>query len=163
MALAASPQPLPVPKVPMTHPRGLLAASLVVLLSIAPAASRAQASAPAMTPAERHDWESTHRVSKIIGTDVRTRFGEKIGDIRDIVVDDRGAIRLAIVSTGGFLGVGDRLHAVPWDLLTPGPKDDRILDIDKARLQAAPGFTSRTWPNLGDDRWLADNRRYYAH
>jgi len=147
----------------MIHVRGLIAASLAVLLSFAPLASRAQASAPAMTPAERHDWENTHRVSKIIGTDVRTKFGEKVGDIRDIVVDDRGAIRLAIVSTGGFLGVGDRLHAVPWDLLTPGPKDDRILDIDKARLQAAPGFTSRTWPNLGDDRWLADNRRYYAH
>ena len=147
----------------MTHARGLLAASFVALLSIAPAASFAQASAPALTPAERHDWESAHRVSKILGTEVRTRFGEKVGDIRDIVVDDRGAIRLAIVSTGGFLGVGDRLHAVPWDLLTPGPKDDRILDIDKARLQAAPGFTSRTWPNLGDDRWLADNRRYYVH
>ncbi|MFL6628373.1 MAG: PRC-barrel domain-containing protein [Vitreoscilla sp.] len=147
----------------MTHARGLLAVSLVALLSIAPAASRAQASAPAMTPAERHDWESAHRVSKILGTEVRTKFGEKVGDIRDIVVDDRGAIRLAIVSTGGFLGVGDRLHAVPWDLLAPGPKDDRILDIDKARLQAAPGFTSRTWPNLGDDRWLADNRRYYVH
>ncbi|MFL6680477.1 MAG: PRC-barrel domain-containing protein [Burkholderiaceae bacterium] len=147
----------------MTHARGLLAVSLVALLSIAPAASRAQASAPAMTPAERHDWESAHRVSKILGTEVRTKFGEKVGDIRDIVVDDRGAIRLAIVSTGGFLGVGDRLHAVPWDLLAPGPKDDRILDIDKARLQAAPGFTSRTWPNLGDDRWLAANRRYYVH
>ena len=147
----------------MTHARGLLAVSFVALLAIAPAASRAQASAPAMTPAERHDWESAHRVSKILGTEVRTKFGEKVGDIRDIVVDDRGAIRLAIVSTGGFLGVGDRLHAVPWDLLTPGPKDDHILDIDKARLQAAPGFTSRTWPNLGDDRWLADNRRYYVH
>jgi sporulation protein YlmC with PRC-barrel domain len=116
----------------------------------------------APTPAERHDWESTHRLSKILGSEVRTKFGEKVGDIRDIVVDDRGAIRLAIVSTGGFLGVGDRLHAVPWDLLAPGPKDDRILDIDKARLQAAPGFTSKTWPNLGDDRWLADNRRYYV-
>jgi len=147
----------------MTHARGLLAVSFVAMLSIAPAASFAQASAPALTPAERHDWESAHRVSKILGTEVRTKFGEKVGDIRDIVVDDRGAIRLAIVSTGGFLGVGDRLHAVPWDLLTPGPKDDRILDIDKARLQAAPGFTSRTWPNLGDDRWLADNRRYYVH
>jgi sporulation protein YlmC with PRC-barrel domain len=147
----------------MIHARGLLAVSFVAMLSIAPAASFAQASAPAMTPAERHDWESTHRVSKILGTEVRTKFGEKVGDIRDIVVDDRGAIRLAIVSTGGFLGVGDRLHAVPWDLLTPGPKDDRILDIDKARLQAAPGFTSRNWPNLGDDRWLADNRRYYVH
>jgi len=147
----------------MTHARGLLAVSFAALVSLVPAASSAQASAPAPTPAERHDWESGHRVSKILGTEVRTKFGEKVGDIRDIVLDDHGAIRLAIVSTGGFLGVGDRLHAVPWDLLTPGPKDDRILDIDKARLQAAPGFTSRTWPNLGDDRWLADNRRYYVH
>jgi sporulation protein YlmC with PRC-barrel domain len=116
-----------------------------------------------MTPAERHDWERTHRVSKLIGSDVRNKAGEKIGDIRDLVLDDHGAIQLAIVSTGGFLGVGDRLHAVPWDLLTPGPKDDRLLDIDKARLQAAPGFTSKTWPNLGDPHWLADNRRFFVH
>jgi len=147
----------------MTHARGLAAASLVALLLIVPRPAPAQASAPAMTPAERHDWENLHRASRILGSEVRTRFGEKIGDIRDIVLDDRGAVRLAIVSTGGFLGVGDRLHAVPWDLLAPGPKDDRILDIDKARLQAAPGFTSRNWPNLGDDRWLADNRRFYVH
>ena len=147
----------------MTHARGLMAASLAALSLIAPLTAPAQASAPAMTPAERHDWENAHRVSKILGTEVRTKSGEKIGDIRDVVVDDRGVIRLAIVSTGGFLGVGDRLHAVPWDLLSLGPKDDRILDIDKARLQAAPGFTSRTWPNLGDDRWQADNRRYYVH
>jgi len=146
----------------MTHVRGLLAASIAAMLSALPPACPAQASAPTLTPAQRHDWERAHRVSKIIGSDVRTKSGEKIGDIRDIVVDDRGAIRLAIVSTGGFLSVGDRLHAVPWDLLTPGPKDDEILDIDKARLQAAPGFTSRTWPNLGDDRWLADNRRHYV-
>jgi len=150
-------------KATMTHARGLAVASFAAMLLTAAPSVPAQASAPAMTPAERHDWENLHRVSRILGSEVRTKFGEKIGDIRDVVVDDRGAIRLAIVSTGGFLGVGDRLHAVPWDLLSPGPKDDRILDIDKARLQAAPGFTSRTWPNLGDDRWLADNRRYYVH
>src|SRR5205823_3013609 len=109
---------------------------------------------PAMTPAERHDWERSHRVSKIIGTEVRTRTGEKVGDIRDLVVDNNGAIKLAIVSTGGFLGVGDRLHAVPWDVMTQGGRDDRILDIDKAHLKDAPGFTSRTWPDLGDEHWL---------
>ena len=146
----------------MIHARVLTAASLATLLLL-PAASFAQASAPAMTPAERHDWERSHRVSKIIGSDVRNRSGDKIGDIRDLMVDATGTIKLAIVSTGGFLGVGDRLHAVPWDLLTLGPKDDHILDIDKSHLAAAPGFTSKTWPNLGDDHWLADNRRYYFH
>ena len=147
----------------MIHARVLTAASLAIALLVAPPPGVAQASAPSMTPAERHDWERSHRVSKIIGSEVRNKSGDKIGDIRDLMVDGNGTIRLAIVSTGGFLGVGDRLHAVPWDVLTLGPKDDHILDIDKARLQATPGFTSKTWPNLGDDHWMADNRRYYVH
>ena len=147
----------------MNHARVLTAATLATALLAAPVLAVAQASAPAMTPAERHDWERSHRISKILGADVRNKAGDKIGEVRDLVADGSGTIRLAIVSTGGFVGVGDRLHAVPWDALALGPKDDLILDIDKARLQAAPGFTSRTWPNLGDDRWLADNRRFYLH
>lgn len=144
----------------MTHVRILTAAALAATLALSALPTFAQAR---MTPAERHDWERSHRVSKVIGSDVRNKSGDKIGDIRDLVVDDHGTIKLAIVSTGGFLGVGDRLHAVPWDVLTLGPKDDHILDIDKAHLQATPGFTSKTWPNLGDEHWLADNRRYYVH
>ena len=147
----------------MIHARVLTAASLATALLVAPLLALAQASAPTMTPAERHDWERSHRISKIIGSEVRNRTGDKIGDIRDLMIDGNGTIRLAIVSTGGFLGVGDRLHAVPWDVLTLGPKDDHVLDIDKAHLQATPGFTSKTWPNLGDDHWMADNRRYYVH
>ena len=147
----------------MIHARVLMAASLATALLVSPLPALAQASAPAMTPAERHDWERSHRVSKIIGSEVRNKAGDKIGDIRDLMIDGSGTIKLAIVSTGGFLGVGDRLHAVPWDVLTLGPKDDHILDIDKAHLQATPGFTSKTWPNLDDDRWQADNRRFYVH
>ena len=156
----------------MNHARVLTVASLAAALfaTAMPApAQGVQGAEPAasggtgMTPAERHDWERSHRVSKMIGGEVHNKAGEKVGDIRDIVCDDHGRIVLAILSTGGFLGVGDRLHAVPWEALTLGPKDDRILDIDKARLKAAPGFTSKTWPNLGDEQWMADNRRYYIH
>ena len=147
----------------MIHVRALTAATLATAMLAATMPVLAQANPAGMTPAERHDWERSHRVSKIIGSEVRNKSGEKIGDIRDLMIDGSGTIRLAIVSTGGFLGVGDRLHAVPWDVLTLGPKDDHVLDIDKAHLQATPGFTSKTWPNLGDDRWMADNRRYYLH
>jgi sporulation protein YlmC with PRC-barrel domain len=155
----------------MRHPRALTAASLAIALSAAPPGTFAQesttvAAAPAtaaMTPAERHDWERAHRMSKIIGTEVRTKSGEHVGDIKDVIVDNAGNVKLAIVSTGGFLGLGDTMHAVPWEALTLGTRDDRILDIDKARLKEAPHFTSKTWPNLGDDKWLADNRRYYVH
>ena len=147
----------------MIHARALTVALLATTLLSSPLLSAAQASAPAMTPAERHDWERSHRVSKIVGSEVRNKAGDRIGEIRDLMVDSNGTIKLAIVSTGGFLGAGDRLHAVPWDVLTLGPKDDHILDIDKAHLQATPGFTSKTWPNLGDDHWMADNHRYYVH
>jgi sporulation protein YlmC with PRC-barrel domain len=147
----------------MTHVRVLTTTLLAAALLASPLMSFAQTRDSAMTPAERHDWERSHRISKIIGSDVRNKAGEKIGDIRDLMIDNNGVIKLAIVSTGGFLGVGDRLHAVPWDVLALGPKDDHILDIDRAQLQNTPGFTSKTWPNLGDDHWMADNRRYYVH
>ena len=159
----------------MNPARALSAISCLALcaaLAAGPSSASAQASMPAdassgaaapaaMTPAERHDWERSHRATKIIGAQVRTRGGEKVGDIRDLVLDDQGRVVLAIVSSGGLLGLGDRLHAVPWDLLAAGEHDDRILGIDKARLEAAPGFSSRTWPNLNDERWQADNRRHY--
>ena len=147
----------------MTHARVLTAATLFATLVLSAVPALAQADAPTMTPAERHDWERTHRVSRIIGSDVHNKAGDKIGEIKDVVVDDKGGIRLAIVSTGGYLGVGERLHAVPWEAMTLGPKDDRVVDIDKTHLRAAPGFTSKSWPNLGDERWMADNRRYYIH
>jgi sporulation protein YlmC with PRC-barrel domain len=156
----------------MRHARSLTVPALAIALLAASPWSIAQAQTPAasptpataaMTPAERHDWERAHRMSKIIGTEVRTKSGERVGEIRDVIVDNSGNVRLAIVSTGGFLGLGDTLHAVPWDALALGPKDDRILDIDKSRLKEAPHFTSKTWPNLGDEKWVADNRRYYVH
>ena len=151
-------------------PRLLAGAAIALVLFAAPRLAAAQPAAPAaaastatMTAAQRHDWERAHRMSKIIGSDVRTRSGEKVGDIKDVIVDDAGNVKLAIVSTGGLLGVGDTMHAVPWEALSLGAHDDRVIDIDKARLKEAPHFTSRTWPNLGDEKWLADNRRFYIH
>jgi len=151
--------------------RVLTGAAVAIALLAAPRLAAAQASAAAgpvpasaaMTSAQRHDWERIHRMSKIIGTDVRTRSGDKVGDIKDVIVDDAGNVKLAIVSTGGFLGLGDTMHAVPWEALALGTRDDRVIDIDKSRLKDAPHFTSRTWPNLGDEKWLADNRRFYIH
>jgi sporulation protein YlmC with PRC-barrel domain len=153
------------------HPASFRFLPLVTVAALAvaaiprPATAEASAaSAPtAMTAAQRHDWERAHRMTKILGTEVRTKSGDKVGDIKDVVVDDAGNVKLAIVSTGGFLGLGDTMHAVPWEALTLGTRDDRVLDVDKARLKEAPHFTSRTWPDLGDEKWLAENRRFYVH
>jgi len=111
--------------------------------------------------AER-DWERRHRASKIIGTNVRNRQGDKIGDVEDIVLDRNGNIAYAVVSTGGFLGIGDRLHAVPWKSLIPVANEDHfMLDMDRKRLEAAPGFPMMKWPNFNDEKWNASNRRAY--
>lgn len=111
-------------------------------------------------PDSQH-WERTHRASRIIGTDVRNKRGDKVGDVKDIVLDKNGTISYAIVATGGFLGMGDRLHAVPWSALDTKGKKDFFIDIDKDALKKAPSFTSRDWPNFTDEEWLSNNRRFY--
>lgn len=115
-----------------------------------------------VTAKSSEDWQRIYRASKIIGTDVRNTRGDKIGDIKDLVLDRNGGVSYAVVSTGGFLGIGDRLHAVPWTALqSASGKDYRVLDIDKERLKSAPNFDPKNWPNVIDDKWGEDNRRFY--
>lgn len=107
-------------------------------------------------------WERTHRVSKIIGMDVVNSKGEKVGDVEDIVLDDKGNIAYAVVSTGGFLGMGEKMHAVPWSSMrTSTGTDNYMLDIDRERLRTAPGFDKNTWPNVNDAKWSSQNRTYF--
>jgi sporulation protein YlmC with PRC-barrel domain len=113
---------------------------------------------------DSQNWERSHRVSKIIGTDVVNRQGDQIGDVEDIVLDNRGNVAYAVVSTGGFLGVGERWHAVPWrSLNTAGESGKFVLDIDRNRLSEAPGFTRDNWPNVNDPKWTSQNSRYFGN
>lgn len=119
------------------------------------------ASAGAAAPATR-STDRPQRLSRIIGMDIVNRQGEKIGDIEDLVLDRQGNVAWAVVSTGAFLGVGERLHAVPWKSLQAGPGiDNFVLDIDRERLRSAPGFDRNTFPDLNDARWSAENRRHF--
>jgi sporulation protein YlmC with PRC-barrel domain len=126
-------------------------------------ATEAQARTTAQADARAGaDWERQHRASKIIGMDVVNRQGEKVGDIHDIVLDQQGNVSHAVVSTGGFLGIGERLHAVPWNSLDRDAEGQKIvLDVDRDRLRNAPGFDRNNWPNLTDQQWRQDNQRYF--
>ena len=117
---------------------------------------------PATTKKAAREWERAHRATRIIGTDVRTATGERIGDIKDLVIDREGRVVLAIVSTGGFLGIGDRMHAVPWSALRPGDKHDRVIDLDRKRLGDVPSIGPRDWPDMSDEKWLEENRRRFS-
>jgi sporulation protein YlmC with PRC-barrel domain len=131
--------------------------------------SRSAAADKGMSAADRTAWDHRHRASKIIGTDVRNPNGDKIGDIKDLIIDEEGNTTLAIVSTGGFLGIGDNLHAIPWSSLKMATTDqgkadkgDRILNMTKDQLKAVPGFESEHWPNFSDRSWIEKNRDYFS-
>lgn len=108
-------------------------------------------------------WDMQHRASRIIGTNVRNMKGERLGDIEDIVLDRNGSVAYAVVGTGGFLGIGGRLHAVPWKSLRSAGKGEShlLIDIDRKRLEAAPGFDSDKWPNFSDDNWNRGNLKAF--
>jgi sporulation protein YlmC with PRC-barrel domain len=84
------------------------------------------------------------RASKFIGETVRNGKGEKIGSVDDLILNRGDKVLYAVLSIGGFLGMGDRLVAVPFEELKFGTKDVEgvvIYDATKEQLQAQPAFT----------------------
>ena len=102
--------------------------------------------------------------SSFEGEDVVNGLGEELGEIKEIMLDVRsGRIAYAVLSAGGFLGIGDKLFAIPWGTLTLNTdKKCFILDIDKERLKNAPGFDKDHWPSMAGDQWANDLHSYYG-
>ena len=111
---------------------------------------------------ENERWERAHRLSQLIGTEVRDKMGEHIGEVKDMVLGPDGNLAYAIVSTGGFLGAGDRLHAVPWQALESDGEGHYTVDLTKDRMENAPSFAPNNWPSLHDQRWTEQNRQFYS-
>ena len=62
-----------------------------------------------------------------------------------------GCVAYAVLASGGFLGMGDKLLAIPWGALTlDAERKCFILDVDKETLKNAPGFDKDHWPDLSD-------------
>src|SRR6266705_1827933 len=102
--------------------------------------------------------------SKFIGADVENPQGQNLGDIKDIVIDrGSGRIAYAVVSFGGFLGMGEKLFAVPWGAFSQpkADKDTFVLAVDKERLKNAPGFDSNNWPQMASREWVTSLYSYY--
>ncbi len=100
----------------------------------------------------------------LVGNDVYNKKAEDLGDIKEIMLDmNTGKISYAVLSFGGFLGMGEKLFAVPWQALKLDLEHKRfILDVDKARLEGAPGFDKGSWPNMSDPAWAKDIHSYYG-
>jgi sporulation protein YlmC with PRC-barrel domain len=103
------------------------------------------------------------RGNTFIGADVQNPQGQNLGDIKDIVIDrTSGRIAYAVVSFGGFLGMGEKLFAVPWGAFSQkADKDTFVLDVDKERLKNAPGFDAHNWPQMASREWVTSLYSYY--
>ncbi|MBF0474826.1 MAG: PRC-barrel domain-containing protein [Deltaproteobacteria bacterium] len=102
--------------------------------------------------------------SKIIGETVVNRQNENVGQIDEIVIDaKRNRIAYAVLSFGGFLGMGSKLFAMPWEALEFSPTENKlILNVDKDRLKNAPGFEKADkWPDFSDTAWGDCIYKYY--
>jgi hypothetical protein len=103
------------------------------------------------------------RVSDILKTTVENIRGEKLGTIQDLMVGVDGRLKYAILSHGGFLGIGDVLIPVPFQALMTGPeKGTAVLDVDKQTLEQALNFESKTWPDFTAAEWEEKIDRYFA-
>lgn len=97
------------------------------------------------------------------GDDVVNAADEKLGKLEHIMINvPTGRVAYGVLSFGGFLGIGDKLFAIPWHALRMNPSNHRfVLDVDKETLKNAPGFDKDRWPSMADERWARDVHAYY--
>src|SRR5512135_3512990 len=103
--------------------------------------------------------------SSLTGDGVVNELGEDLGKIEEIMIHiDSGKIAYAVLSFGGFLGMGDKLFAIPWEALTlDEDKKEFIIDVEKEKLENAPGFDKDNWPDMADRKWGSEIYSYYGY
>ncbi|NMG68002.1 PRC-barrel domain containing protein [Azoarcus indigens] len=102
--------------------------------------------------------------STLQGDAVVNADGEDLGKIKEIMIDvPSGRVAYAVLSSGGFLGLGDKLYAIPWMALTLDiGRKCFVLDVDAERLKNAPGFDKDSWPSMADTTWASEVHAYYG-
>ena len=98
--------------------------------------------------------------------DVVNTQGEKLGNLDSIVIDaQRGCVAYAVLTYAtGFFNTNRKRFAVPWEALQIDEAHrDFVLDVDKQRLEQAPGFADDQWPSEPDESFAQDVHSYYGY
>ena len=110
--------------------------------------------------------DETHRLissDKVGGTAVYDRRGERLGTVHHLMIDKfSGQVAYAVMSFGGFLGIGESYHPLPWKTLTYDTRlGGYVVDLDRSRLEGAPSYTSRDMPDWSDRSYTSRIDRYW--
>jgi sporulation protein YlmC with PRC-barrel domain len=128
----------------------LLAAALAACFASPAFAQTAdtEPGANATQPADATAFKTTQvpgewRIANYVGKPIMNAEGEKIGDINDVLFDRSGRITTVVVGVGGFLGLGEKRVALPFEAITYSEQDGKrviMVPLTKETLQAAPDF-----------------------
>ena len=101
----------------------------------------------------------------LIGDRVVNPAGENLGKIQELMVDlDSSRIAYAVLGFGGFLGLRQKLIAIPFQALRlDADRNGFILDIDKEKLERAPAFDKRSSPGTAVRTWGSQIHGYYGY
>ena len=102
--------------------------------------------------------------SKVTGTNVYNTVGESIGSIYDVMIDKKsGKVAYAVMSFGGFLGIGNEYHPLPWSMLKYDTgKGGYVVNLSKSQLEGAPRYPQGTDPGWGNRDYESKLHSYYG-
>jgi len=108
------------------------------------------AGADAGEPLERDETTNLISSAKVEGTAVYATDGERIGHVDHLMIGKRsGRVEYAVMSFGGFLGIGERYHPLPWDALDyDTERGGYVVSIDKNLLKEAPSYEEDQYPTF---------------
>lgn len=103
--------------------------------------------------------------TSIIGNEVVGMGREVLGEVEDLMINvSSSRVEYAVVSFGGFLGLGEKLFAVPLAALTVDTAEKCfVLPVDEEKLKNAPGFERSNWPDTANLEWRDQVNAYYAN
>lgn len=103
--------------------------------------------------------------STLAGDDIYNDREEKLGRVEEIMLDVvDGRVSYVVLSFGGFIGMGNKLFAIPWQAFRLDEANRRfILDVPKETLERAPGFDKDDWPDMGAESYSRQINDYYGY
>lgn len=103
------------------------------------------------------------RASRVIGTEVYNTKGESIGRIEDVMLDKvSNSIMFAVIGFGGFLGIGEKYHAIPWSVLDyERNQGGYVVPFTREQLEGAPAYEIEALTSGDGQRARSESYDYY--
>lgn len=101
--------------------------------------------------------------STLKGDEIVNTAGHRLGTLEEVMIDlTTGGVAYAVLARGGFAGMGRKLFAVPWQLISVDAENQRlVLDIEEQAIDEGPGFDPDNWPTLTEE-WHGSVHRHFG-